>query len=118
MNVKMIFNPLLGALFGMSVLATSPAVHAELIGTDQLAHPEQGQDKAAVSSFIARSDVQKKLQEMGLSAIVTAQRVALLSDDEARELSQKIDALPAGGSFSNNELIIILLAVVLLVLIL
>lgn len=116
MNVKAIFNPLLGALFGMSVLATSPAVHAELIGTDQLTHPQQ--DKAAVSSFIARSDVQKKLQEMGLSAIVTAQRVALLSDAEARELSQKIDALPAGGSFSNNELIIILLAVVLLVLVL
>ena len=118
MKVKSIFNPLLGALFGIGVFASSPAIHAELIGTDQLSHPEQAQDKEAVSNFIARTDVQKKLQEMGLSAIVTAQRVALLSDAEARELSQKIDALPAGGNFSNNELIIILLAVVLLVLIL
>ena len=118
MNVKSIFNPMLGALFGISVFSISPVVNAELIGTEKLAQPDQVQDRVVVDSFIARSDIQKKLQEMGLSAIVTAQRVALLSDSEARELSQKIDLLPAGGSFSNNELIIILLAVVLLVLVL
>lgn len=118
MSAKLFLNPLLSACFGLGILVASPVTNAELIGTAQLVQSEAAQDRTTVDRFVSRAEVQKKLQDLGLSAIVTAQRVALLSDAEARELSQKIDALPAGGNFSNNELIIILLAVVLLVLVL
>ncbi len=121
MHAKSFLNLLLGALLSLGLITVSTATKAELIGTEQLTQPDATQDKVSIDRFISRTDVQSKLQEMGLSAIITAQRVALLSDSEARELSQKIASMPAGGNaseFSNNQIIIILLVVVLVALIL
>ncbi len=122
MHAKSFLKPLLGALLSLGIVTASPAARAELIGTEQLSQPDAAQDKAAIDSFISRTDVQNKLQGMGLSAVITAERVAALSDAEARELSQKIASMPAGGNafsnLSNNDIIIILLVALLLVLIL
>lgn len=122
MHAKSFLKPLLGALLSLGIVTASPAAKAELIGTEQLRQQDAAQDKAAIDSFISRTDVQKKLQGMGLSAVITAERVAALSDTEARELSQQIASMPAGGNafsnLSNNDIIIILLVALLLVLIL
>ncbi len=120
MHAKSFLTPLLGALLSFGLVTVSTATKAELIGTEQLTQPGAVQDKASIDSFISRADVQQRLQGMGLSAIITAQRVALLSDSEARELSQKIALMPAGGNseFSNNQILIIILVVVLVALIL
>ncbi len=122
MRIKSILKPLLGALLSLGIMTTSTAARAELIGTEQMTQSDATQDKAAIDSFITRADVQRKLQGMGLSAVITEERVALLSDAEARELSQKIASMPAGGNafsnLSNNDIIIILLVALLLVLIL
>lgn len=119
MNVRKWLSHSIVALFSAGLIAAAPVAKAELIGTQQLtAQPEPAQSKNTIDNFIARAEVQKKLQEMGLSAVITAQRVSLLSDAEANELAQKINAMPAGGNLSNMELIIILLVAILVVLIL
>ncbi len=116
-----------------------PVAHGELIGTDQVTVPGEvsgnkqpqassgtasqtdvSSDKAAIQGFVARADIQKKMQALGLSAVITAQRIALLNDAEARQLADKINALPAGGNLSNlssTDIIILLLGAILLVLV-
>lgn len=119
-NNTFIANTLV-ALLCMGMLAATTLAHGEMIGTQQAVQTTDSQDKSTIDRFITREDVQKKLQDMGLSAVVTAQRIALLNDDEARALAEKINAMPAGGNFSSlssNDIIILMLGAILLVLIL
>ena len=121
MNPNPFLKPLLAAMLSLGITVAPAAARAEMITTDQSTQAETAQHKATIDGFITRTDVQHKMQELGLDAIITAQRIALLNDAEARELAQKINDLPAGGNFSsltNNDIIIILLAAILLVLIL
>jgi hypothetical protein len=121
MNQITVLKPLLAALLSLGIAVAPTASKAEMITTDQSTQAETAQNKATIDGFISRADVQHKMQELGLGTIITAQRIALLNDAEARELAQKINDLPAGGNFSsltNNDIIIILLAAILLVLIL
>ncbi|NDU92661.1 MAG: PA2779 family protein [Ferrovum sp.] len=121
MNPNAFLKPLLAALLSLGIAVSPTAAKAEIITTDQSTQAETTQNKATIDGFITRADVQHKMQELGLGTIITAKRIALLNDAEARELAQKINALPAGGNFSsltNNDIIIILLAAILLVLIL
>lgn len=109
------------ALLCMGMLVATTLAHSEIIGTQPALDASANQDKAAIQRFVTREDVQKKLQDLGLGAVVTAQRISLLNDEEARTLAEKINALPAGGNFSNltsSDIIILLLGAILLVLIL
>ncbi len=121
MNAKPIFAQARIALLCTGLMLATTLARGEMISTpDALATPPV-QDKATIEHFVSRADVQKKLQDLGLSAVVTAQRIALLNDDEARALADKINALPAGGNFSSlssSDIIILLLGAILLVLVL
>ncbi|HUP93547.1 MAG TPA: PA2779 family protein [Burkholderiales bacterium] len=69
---------------------------AAMIGTDQIAttHNERSQ----IHSMLARADVTKQLQAMGVDTKVVHERVAALTDEEARSLAGKLNAVPAGAS--------------------
>ena len=117
----------------LTLLGGSLVAHAVLIPSTQLNPPPTpspapgasrpltpDEDRQAVQRFVDRAEVQKKIQELGLGSIITAQRLSLLSDSEARNLANKIREMPAGGNFSSlttTDIIIILLAAILLVLI-
>ncbi|MDE2260302.1 MAG: PA2779 family protein [Betaproteobacteria bacterium] len=121
MNLQGFFKSVFGALLCLGFATAMPSARAELIGTDQVAQDAPGRDKAVIDNFISRAEVQKKMQALGLGVVITAQRIALLNDSEARALAEKINSLPAGGNFSsltNSDFIIILLSAILLVLIL
>jgi len=73
--------------------------HAGMIGTDEVTAQTQGQaDRAKVSDFMARADVQNQLQQHGLTRDAAQARVAALSDAEVQHLAGRIDALPAGAT--------------------
>ncbi len=121
MKKRTIFANTLIALLCMGMLAATTLSHGEMIATQPAIDAAANQDKATIAQFVTRADVQKKLQDLGLGAVITAQRIALLNDDEARALAEKINAMPAGGNFSSlttNDIIILLLGAILLVLIL
>ena len=121
MKRRNFFNPIMaGALLSLEIAVVVPSAQAEMIGTGQVAQGVPGQDKAAIDDFISRAEVQKKMQELGLGAVITAQRIALLNDSEARTLAEKINAMPAGGNLSSltdSDIIILNLVAILLVLI-
>lgn len=116
MHAKLLYRPAVTALLSVSLLLAAPAAKAELIGTQQLTQTAQAtRNLRTVDAFLARSDVQAKLQELGLSQTVSAQRVAALSNAEVAELARKIDSMPATGYLSNQDIIIILLVAILVV---
>ena len=127
MHAKRLTTQLVTSLFGLGLLAAAPAAKAELIGTQQLTQQTtqqtagaQGttltQDRQTLNQFLARADVQRKLEQMGLSHDITQQRLAALSNQEVASLAGKIDAMPAAGDLGFQEMVIILLVAILVVL--
>ncbi len=102
----------------MSAIALqAPLARAEIVATETLATQSQAeQDRAKVQAFVERANVKERLEAMGLSGLVAQDRVAALSEAEVHALAQRIDAMPAGGNLSNQDLIIILLVAILVAL--
>jgi hypothetical protein len=93
-----------------------PLAQAEIVDTDALAVPSQVElDRAKVQAFLDRANVKERLQAMGVTGLVAADRVASLSEAEVHALAQRIDALPAGGALSQTDWIMILLVILILV---
>ena len=105
---------LLAGVLSAALVITAPApARAEMIGTAQLlsADARAGQE-AQVRDFLARDDVRKQLEAMGVDANAAQERVASLTDAELQQLDQEIAKAPAAG-----DGIFIVLGVVFFVLI-
>jgi hypothetical protein len=87
---------------------------AELIGTDAVL---QASDRDHLREVVERPEVQKKLESLGISPQDAQDRVDSLSDEEVRTLAARIDALPAGGTLTKEELLIIIIVILLVALI-
>jgi len=100
-------------LFALAAAAAviMPRAHAEMIGTDQSVQSERERLKAA----LARPEVVQELKKMGVDATAASERVDAMSDGEVAQLAGRIDALPAGGVLTNEQLLIILLIVLILI---
>jgi hypothetical protein len=72
-------------------------------------------DRAKVQQFLDRATVTEKLKAMGVDALNARSRVDSLTDDEVHALAQRIDAMPAGGALSQNDLILILLVALIVI---
>lgn len=68
-----------------------------------------------VTNFLARGDVQRQLERYGVKAGDVQARVAALSDAEVAQISNQIDALPAGGDAAGAIVGLALLVFVILV---
>ena len=85
-------------LLVVSLLFLSFQSTAGMIGTDRVATPASATaERMNVQSLLARSEVANALQSLGIDSKSAADRVALLTDDEVRSLSGKLDSLPAGA---------------------
>ena len=102
---------------GLAAAAVMPRGYAAMIGTDQ-ATASATTERAKVKALLARPEVVKGLQKMGVNAADAAARVDAMSDEEVAQLNGRLDALVAAGAISNDQLIVILLLVVILVLLL
>jgi hypothetical protein len=95
------------------VLATLPA-RAEMIGTAQLlGAAAAAEQRARVDAFLAREDVRRHFETLGVDPVQAAQRVAGLTEAELAQLSGRIDELPAGADALEVVLIILLILLIL-----
>lgn len=92
------------------VLSTMPA-RAEMIGTAQLL--ETSADAQRVDAFLAREDVQRQFEALGVDAAEARQRIAGMTEAELQALSGRIDSLPAGAGAVELVLIVILILLIL-----
>jgi hypothetical protein len=68
---------------------------AGVVTTDQVS---TGAEHERVTSFLDRAEVRAQLESLGVDANAARDRVAALTDDEAKQLAARIDELPAGGN--------------------
>ena len=109
-------SPLRGlmAVLAVAVCTQAPVVRAEIVDTDAMSAPTQAeQDRAKVQEFLDRATVKEKLGAMGVSGVVINGRLDALSQAEVHALAQRIDTMPAGGAFSDTQIIIIVLLCIL-----
>jgi len=106
------------AILAAAMIAQGSIVHAEMIGPEAVSLQSQAeQDRAKVQNFVDRATVKERLQAMGVNGLVAKDRVAALTEEEIHALAQRIDAMPAGGALSNNDLILIVLIAILVALV-
>lgn len=98
----------------VSLLLFSYQSTAGMIGTDQVASALSPQsERMQIQSVLSRADVAGALQAMGVDVSTAKERVAALTDDEARALAGKLHNVPAGAD-GNGWLIVIVVALVAL----
>ncbi len=72
---------------------------AAMITTDTVVEETgQANDRTRVMDFMAREDVRRQLETLGIDPNEAASRAASLSDAEIQQIAGKMDQLPAGQS--------------------
>jgi hypothetical protein len=84
--------------------------HAGMVATDSVV---ASADRDRIAGFLDREDVRLQLQAQGVSPADVKARVAALTDEEAAQLAQRIDALPAGGADILGVILIVFLVLLL-----
>jgi hypothetical protein len=82
---------------------------AGMIGTGQAAGIASAQDaRTHIQATLARAELANQLQIMGIDPKTVQDRVAALTDDEARNLASDLHNVPAGASGGWALVIIVL----------
>ena len=104
------------------VALQAPLAQAELIGPEAvlaMQSPVQEQlDRAKVQQFLESAALKDRLRAMGVDGINASQRIDAMTEQEVHALAQRIDSLPAGGAFSDRDIILVLLIALLIVVVL
>jgi hypothetical protein len=100
------------------LLITAPvhSVLAAMVGTEAILVNKDTQNaRDRLRSFLDREAVQSQLTARGIDPAEAQARVDSLSDTEVMQITDKIDQLPAGGSFWGTVLYLAIIAFIVLV---
>ena len=87
-----------GAVVAGLLAATVPApASARVVGTEEVLSATPATDRAALEALLARDDVRKQFEALGVDPAQARERVQALDDQQVRELATRIDQLPAGA---------------------
>jgi hypothetical protein len=85
-------------IFNLMVATFPQHALAALIQTpDAIAAQKGPQTIERMNRLLAREDVRQQLVQMGIDPALAEDRVAALTEEEAAQLQQRLDSLPAGG---------------------
>lgn len=99
-----------------TVSMTLPA-HAGVIATEDAAAGSQAlSERERIKALVARPEVAKQLQALGVPPENAQSRVDAMTDAEVRTLAGRLDALPAAGAFSDWQWVMILIGVIIIAL--
>jgi hypothetical protein len=103
---------LTGLLAASLVVSTMPA-RAEMIGTAQLLAPSADAQRERVDAFLAREDVRRQFEALGVEPAEAQVRVASLTAAELEQLSGRNDELPAGAGALEVVLLVLIILLIL-----
>ncbi|MFY0990403.1 PA2779 family protein [Halomonas sp. C05BenzN] len=93
--------------------APQPTPGSDLITTEAALNAERGQgDRERIQEILARDDVQQQLLAQGVDLAEVEARVAALSDEEAAQMAEQLEQLPAGASVVGALVLIFLVLLV------
>jgi hypothetical protein len=96
-------------LIALMIWAPYQLASAGMIATDQATATA---DRAALVNFFSRAEVAAQLQALGVDPVSAKQRVAAMTDQEARALAGEIANAPAGGVYGEGIVFIILVVLI------
>jgi len=99
--------------FALAMLLQPRYAHAGMIGTEGVAPVSA--ERQRVKDLVARPEVARKLESLGVMPADATARVDALTDDEVHALAAKIDALPAGGMSDTNWLLVIVVVLLIII---
>ncbi|GAA3908195.1 hypothetical protein GCM10022228_18280 [Halomonas cibimaris] len=89
---------LLIAVLSLGALPVGAAQTAGLVSTQSALQADTASsDRQRINDVLARADVQKQLLAQGVSVDQVKNRVAALSDAEAKQMAERLDAMPSGA---------------------
>jgi len=95
-----------------------PRANAGMIASDAAqAAAQPADERGRLKAMLARPEVVKQMEKMGIAPGTAAARVDAMTDAEVRTLAGRLDALPAGGAVSNEQLLLIIVIVLLVIII-
>ena len=101
-------------VLGLAAAILMPRAYADMIPTESV---QTVDDRAKVKSMLERPEVVREMQKMGIPPEKAAARVDAMTDAEVSQLAGRLDALPAGGAFSNEQVLLIIVIVLLVIII-
>ncbi|KTG16218.1 MULTISPECIES: PA2779 family protein [unclassified Guyparkeria] len=101
-RITRIVTPFVIASFTMSSMPAmaAPSAVADGLVTTQEAMNADGAtaDRERIAELLSRDDVRNQLIAQGVDPAEVEQRVAALSDEEVRQMNERLDQMPAGAS--------------------
>ena len=108
--MKVFFKRFVCQFLALSLICLPFTVRAGMIGTDEVVAQTQAQsDRAMVRDFLARADVQKQLQDHGLTQQAAQERVNALTDIEVQQIAGRINEVPAGAISGEGVFFVVVL---------
>lgn len=102
--------------FVLSITLFAQVSWAQMASTEAILSPAVSVSAhEKVSQFIARDDVAKTFEQLGVDSKMAEKRIAMMSDEEVSTIASKIDTLPAGGDFGGIVGAIVFVFIVLLI---
>ncbi|RDB44387.1 hypothetical protein DU490_02110 [Halomonas sp. DQ26W] len=90
---------ILALLLGSVSVAAAPVPTNELVSTQAALSAERPDaDRERINEILSRADVQEQLIAQGVDLAEVEARVAALSNEEARQMAEQLEQLPAGAS--------------------
>ncbi len=89
------------------------AARADLLSTDQVV--PAASERERLKALVARPEVARKLETLGVLQKDAQARVDALTDQEVLALAGRIDALPAGAMSDQNWLLVIIIILLVLI---
>jgi hypothetical protein len=94
-----LFSKLICQLLIACMVMLPFTANAAMIGTDRaIANAVDQANRDKVSDFLARGDVVKQFETLGLTTATAQDRVNAMTQEEINRIAGKIDSLPAGAS--------------------
>ena len=102
------------SFLGLAAAMLMPRAYAGMIPTEQ----SQPGDRSAVKSMLARPEVMREMEKMGVPPEKAAERVDAMTDEEVRQLAGRLNAMPAGAALSTQDWLLIIIVILLILIIL
>lgn len=101
-------------LLSLALLPGQAAATAGLMSTDKAI---AASERERVQALVARPEVARKLEALGVLSGDARSRIDALTDAEVSTLAARIDALPAGG-MSDRDWLMVIIVILLVIIIL
>ncbi|WP_111414166.1 PA2779 family protein [Billgrantia lactosivorans] len=114
-TLRRFLSPLLilALVLGSVSVSAAPLPASELVSTQAAISAERADaDRERINEILSRAEVQDQLVAQGVDLAEVEARVAALSDEEAREMAEQLDQLPAGASVVGALVLIFLVLLV------